>query len=195
MLEGEVHIPNGIYKAYGQNLTIQRGRLLFVGPIDQTAIDIDAARTINLVTAGLSVRGSIKSPVVTLFSSPQQTEENTLSYIVLGKSIDTQSAGSEADILTQAALALGIKSGRGIATSIAEQLGIQDFQIDTVGGGGESQVQLSGRLSPNLLLSYGVGVLTPLNSLKLRYNLTESFYVETAQSVESALDFFYTFDF
>jgi translocation and assembly module TamB len=195
LLEGEVHIPNGIYKAYGQNLTIQRGRLLFVGPIDQTAIDIDAARTINLVTAGLNVRGSIKSPVVTLFSSPQQTEENTLSYIVLGKSIDTQSAGNEANILTQAALALGIKGGRGIATSIAEQLGIQDFQIDTIGGGGESQVQLSGRLSPNLFLSYGVGVLTPVNTLKLRYNLTESFYVETAQSVESALDFFYTFDF
>jgi autotransporter translocation and assembly factor TamB len=40
-----------------------------------------------------------------------------------------------------------------------------------------------------------VGVLTPVNTLKLRYNLTESFYVETAQSVESALDFFYTFDF
>jgi translocation and assembly module TamB len=148
-----------------------------------------------LVTAGLNVRGSIKSPVVTLFSSPQQTEENTLSYIVLGKSIDTQSAGNEANILTQAALALGIKGGRGIATSIAEQLGIQDFQIDTIGGGGESQVQLSGRLSPNLFLSYGVGVLTPVNTLKLRYNLTESFYVETAQSVESALDFFYTFDF
>jgi translocation and assembly module TamB len=195
LLEGEVHIPNGIYKAYGQNLTIQRGRLLFVGPIDQTAIDIDASRTINLVTAGLNVRGSIKSPVVTLFSSPQQTQENTLSYIVLGKSIDTQSAGNEANILTQAALALGIKGGRGIATSIAEQLGIQDFQIDTVGGGGESQVQLSGRLSPNLFLSYGVGVLMPVNTLKLRYNLTESFYVETAQSVESALDFFYTFDF
>jgi translocation and assembly module TamB len=114
---------------------------------------------------------------------------------VLGKSIDTQSAGNEANILTQAALALGIKGGRGIATSIAEQLGIQDFQIDTVGGGGESQVQLSGRLSPNLFLSYGVGVLMPVNTLKLRYNLTESFYVETAQSVESALDFFYTFDF
>ncbi len=61
--------------------------------------------------------------------------------------------------------------------------------------GDDSQVQLSGRLSPNLLLSYGVGVLTPVNTLTLRYNLTERFYVETAQSVESALDFFYTFDF
>ncbi|MFT4606859.1 MAG: translocation and assembly module TamB [Gammaproteobacteria bacterium] len=195
LLDGEVHIPDGIYKAYGQNLTVQRGRLLFVGPIDQTAIDIDAVRVVNSVTAGLKVRGSIKSPVVTLFSSPRQTEENTLSYIVFGKSIDTQSVGSEADILAKAALALGIEGGRGIATSISEQFGIQDFQIDTVSDGNESQVQLSGRLSPNLLLSYGVGVLTPVNTLKLRYNLTESFYVETAQSVESALDFFYTFDF
>ena len=47
----------------------------------------------------------------------------------------------------------------------------------------------------SLLLKYGVGVLTPENTLTLRYNLTEKFYVEAAQSVESALDFFYTFDF
>ena len=195
LLDGEVQIPDGIYKAYGQNLKIQRGRLLFVGPVDETAIDIDAARTVGSVTAGLKVRGSIKNPEVTLFSSPQQTQENTLSYIVLGKPIGAKSGGSEAGILAQAALALGIKGGRGIATSIAEQFGIQDFQIDTVGDGDDSQVQLSGRLSPNLLLSYGVGVLTPVNTLTLRYNLTERFYVETAQSVESALDFFYTFDF
>lgn len=195
LLDGEVLIPDGIYKAYGQNLTIQHGRLLFVGPIDQTAIDIDAVRIVDSVTAGLKVRGSIKKPEVTLFSSPQQTQENTLSYIVLGKPIGAKSGGSEAGILAQAALSLGIAGGRGIATSIAEQFGIQDFQIDTTGDGDESQVQLSGRLSPNLLLSYGVGVLTPVNTLTLRYNLTENFYVETAQSVESALDFFYTFDF
>jgi translocation and assembly module TamB len=195
LLNGEVQIPDGIYKAYGQNLTIQRGRLLFVGPIDETAMDIDAVRIVNSVTAGLKIRGSIKTSEVTLFSSPQQTQENTLSYIVLGKPIGAESDGSEASLLTQAALALGIKGGRGIATSIAEQFGIQDFHVDTVGNGDESQVQLSGRLSPNLLLSYGVGVLTPVNTLKLRYNLTENFYVETAQSVESALDFFYTFDF
>ena len=195
LLAGEVLVPDGIYKAYGQNLTIQRGRLIFVGPIDETAIDIDASRTIESVTAGLHVRGSIKSPEITLFSSPQQTQENTLSYIVLGKPIGAKGGSSEAGLLTQAAVAMGIKGGRGIATNIAEQFGIQDFQIDTVGDGDDSQVQLSGRLSPDLLLSYGVGVLTPVNTLTLRYNLTERFYVETAQSVESALDFFYSVDF
>ena len=129
-----------------------------------------------------------------MFSIPQLTQENTLSYIVLGKPIGAETGG-QAGILVQAALAIGIKGGRGIATSIAEQFGVQDFQIDAVGDGDNSQVQLSGRLSPNLLLKYGVGVLTPENTLTLRYNLTERFYVEAAQSVESALDFFYTFDF
>ncbi|MEM7207033.1 MAG: translocation/assembly module TamB domain-containing protein [Pseudomonadota bacterium] len=193
-LVGEIQLYDGVYKAYGQNLQIQRGRILLVGPIEETSLDIDASRKVDAIVAGVRIRGSIRQPELTLFSDPQQTEENTLSYIVLGKPLD-KSSGGQANVLAQAALSLGIKGGRGIATSIAEQFGIQDFQVEAVNDGDNSQVQLSGRLSPNLLLKYGVGVLTPENTLTLRYSLTERLYVEAAQSIESALDFFYSLEF
>ena len=44
-------------------------------------------------------------------------------------------------------------------------------------------------------MRYGVGVLTPDTVLTLRYDLTERLYVEVAEGVQNALDFFYSISF
>ena len=196
-LEGDIDISEGIYKAYGQDLRIRRGQVLLLGPIQSTAVDVEAVRTSGDQVAGLRVTGNINRPTVELFAEPAQTEEDTLSWILLGRPLYGADGGEpdQAGMLAKAAVALGIKGGRGIATGIAEAFGIRDFEIDTASRGDDTEVVLSGRISEDLYLRYGVGVLTPVNTVTLRYNLTEKLYVETAQGVESALDFFYSFDF
>ena len=191
---GEIRVVKGIYKAYGQNLEVENGRLLFVGPIQATALDIDAVRKVQDVTAGLRLRGTFEEPEITLFSRPSLPQEDILSYIVLGRPMGARGSG-DGNILASAALALGIKGGRGIATDIASKFGISDFEIETAGDGDDSQVVVSGRLSRNLMVRYGVGVFTPENTLSIRYNLTQRLYVEAIQGLESALDIFYSFDF
>ncbi len=191
---GEIRVTEGTYKAYGQNLRITEGRLLFVGLLERPNVNLNAVRQVGSVTAGLHLRGPLAEPTVTLFSQPPQTETNTLSYIVLGRPLDTR--GEDANVLAQAALALGVRGGSGIATRVASQLGVQDFEITAEGDADAGpQVVLRGRLAPNLAVSYGVGVLTPENTLTLHYDLTESLYVEVAQGVASALDLFYSFGF
>jgi translocation and assembly module TamB len=43
-LNGTVRTVRGTYKAYGQNLRIERGEIMFSGPMDDPRLDIYAAR-------------------------------------------------------------------------------------------------------------------------------------------------------
>ena len=190
---GEIFVVEGTYKGYGQDLETEGGRIVFVGPLDSTALEIDAVRKTDEVIAGLHIRGTVDQPDISLFSEPQQSEEDTLAYIVLGRpALRSEAEGS---VLASAALSLGVKGGRGIATKIAKKLGIRDFEVEASEQGGQSQVVFSGRLLPNLTMRYGVGVFTPESTWTLRYDLTERFYIETIQGLESSLDIFYSFDF
>ncbi len=190
---GEIFVVEGTYKGYGQDLETQGGRIVFVGPLDSTALEIDAVRKTDDVTAGLQIRGTVDRPDISLFSEPPQSEEDTLAYIVLGR--PTLRSEAEGSVLASAALSLGVKGGRGIATKIAKKLGIREFEVEASEQGGQSQVVFSGRLLPNLTMRYGVGVFTPESTWTLRYDLTEKFYIETIQGLESSLDIFYSFDF
>ena len=42
---GVLELRNGRYESYGQKLAIERGRLLFAGPLDNPALDVRATRT------------------------------------------------------------------------------------------------------------------------------------------------------
>jgi translocation and assembly module TamB len=191
---GEITIPTGVYKSYGQDLKVEQGQVLLVGAIDQSLLNIEAYREVEDVRAGLAISGTIAKPVINLYSDPFMEQERVLAYIVLGRDI---SAGEDNDsnILATAALSMGISNGRGIATNIAEAIGIREFNIEASGRGEDTQVLLSGRLSPRLLIRYGVGVFTPVNTLFLRYELGKRLYLETAQGVESAVDIFYSIKF
>jgi translocation and assembly module TamB len=54
-------------------------------------------------------------------------------------------------------------------------------------------VQLSGYLTPDLYLRYGVSTFEKVNTFRLRYRLTPRFFVEAVSGVENAVDFLYSF--
>ena len=71
---------------------MERGRILFGGgPLDNPAIEFDVARDVAAydVRAGAAVRGTAQAPILELKSDPQQTDANTLSYILFGKPVGT----------------------------------------------------------------------------------------------------------
>ena len=193
-LLGEIEVDNGTYRSYGQNLLIRDGRITFIGPLEQTAVTVEAVREVDNVLAGLRVDGSLKNPTTTLFSEPALPTEEILSYVVLGRSLEFGST-DDSQILTNAALFLGISNGRSFSQNIAESLGIEDFYLTATGTGDETQVLLSGRLNNRLLVRYGVGVFNAVSTLFLRYDLAEQLYIETTQGLEKAIDIFYSFEF
>ncbi|MBP9046477.1 MAG: translocation/assembly module TamB domain-containing protein, partial [Moraxellaceae bacterium] len=48
---------------------------------------------------------------------------------------------------------------------------------------------------PDLYLSYGVGVFTPVNTITMRYQIRPRLYLEAVSALENAIDLFYNFRF
>ena len=190
---GELSLADGRYRAYGQRLTIRRARLLFAGPLDQPYLDIEAIRKVDDVIAGIRLSGSAEQPTTKVFSEPAMSQEQALSYLVLGRPLGT--TGEDNNMLAEAALGLGLAGSAGITGSLASSLGIDDFQLDTEGSGNTTSVVASGNLTEKLSLRYGVGVFEPANTIALRYKLSRMVYLEAASGLASSLDIFYKRDF
>jgi translocation and assembly module TamB len=190
---GELWLNDGRYRAYGQRLTVRRARLLFAGPLDQPYLDIEAIRQTDDVIAGIRLSGSAEQPTTQIFSEPALSQEQALSYLVLGRPLSTD--GGDNNMLAQAALGLGLMGSAGVTGGLAKNLGIQDFQLDTQGSGDQTAVVASGNISEKLSLRYGVGVFEPANTIALRYKLSKKVYLEAAGGVASSLDIFYKRDF
>ncbi|MDH0747711.1 translocation/assembly module TamB [Pseudomonas sp. GD03842] len=190
---GELNLNDGRYRAYGQRLTIRKARLLFAGPVDQPYLDIEAIRQTDDVIAGIRLTGSAEQPTTTVFSEPAMSQEQALSYLVLGRPLST--TGEDNNMMAQAALALGLAGSSSTAGKLASGLGIKDFDLDTSGSGDKTAVVASGKITDKLSLRYGVGVFEPANTIALRYLLSKKVYVEVASGVASSLDIFYKRDF
>lgn len=94
---GEIEIVNGTYKAYGQDLEIRRGFIVFAGgDITNPGLNIKAKRDIQsddsgfgVTEAGVHITGTAKTPKVSLFSSPRVEESEILSYILTGAALSS----------------------------------------------------------------------------------------------------------
>ena len=91
----------GSYNAYGQKLQLERGLLLFNGPLDNPGLDVRAARTIETtvntaepIRVGVELTGTLKAPRTRVISTPAMSEADALSYLLLGRPL-TNAAGSE----------------------------------------------------------------------------------------------------
>ncbi|TFY88530.1 translocation/assembly module TamB [Pseudomonas nabeulensis] len=190
---GELWLNDGRYRAYGQKLDVRRARLLFAGPLDQPYLDIEAIRKTDDIIAGIRLSGSAEQPTTQIFSEPAMSQEQALSYLVLGRPLS--STGEDNNMLAQAALGLGLMGSAGVTSDLAKNLGIQDFELDTQGSGTSTAVVASGKITEKLSLRYGVGVFEPASTIALRYLLSKKVYLEVASGVASSLDIFYKRDF
>ncbi|MBV8466084.1 MAG: translocation/assembly module TamB domain-containing protein [Burkholderiales bacterium] len=127
---GAVRAEEGRYTAYGQNLTISRGVLIYQGPFDNPSLDILAERKNLPVQVGVKITGTAQAPRVTLTSDQSMPDSEKLSWLVLGHGSSTASAKGDADVLMAAAEALfsGGQSS-GIREQVASRLGLDDISV------------------------------------------------------------------
>jgi translocation and assembly module TamB len=183
---------DGTYKAYGQNLQIQRGQLLFAStPIDNPGLNIRAVRKLNPNATidegqevGLLVSGTAQRPILSVFSNPLMEQSDALSYLVTGKPL-SQVKGGEGDMVGAAAQALGSAAGDLLARSIGARMGVDDIGVSSNAAlGGSSAFSVGKYLSPRLYLSYGVGLFEPGQVITLRYRLSQRWNFEAQQATE-----------
>ena len=192
-LFGDLSILDGRYQAWGQNLAVERGELVFSGPPETAIVDAIAWRELETVKAGVAVSGQIAAPEVRVISEPSLPDQEALSYLVLGRAWGE--AGDQQAAITRAALSLGLKRSGGLTNRVADGLGLQSLSVEAQGSGEDTSAVVNAQLNDKLSLQYGVGVFVPFRTLTARYQLGKQLYVEAVQGVESALDFFYSFEF
>lgn len=182
---GEV-LVSGRYKAYGQDLTIEEGRLLYAAtPLDNPRLQIDATRTVEEVVAGLRVRGTAQSPELTVFSDPPMGQANALSYIVAGKPLDDiGSDEGDGDAVQAATRSLGAAAGGLLAKNVGRRLGADELAVkddEMIGG---AALTVGQYLSPRVYLSYGVGLFEPGEVVTLRYKISKDLSVQAQRGPE-----------
>ncbi|WP_337878745.1 translocation/assembly module TamB domain-containing protein [Rheinheimera sp.] len=196
-LKGEVNLLDGTFRSYGQDLQIRKGKLMFNGPVDQPYLTIEAIRnpdnTEDSVIAGIRVTGPADAASATIFSQPGKPQANALAYLLTGRDLNTDSAGGNP--LTTSLIGIGIANSDGLVSSVGEALGFEQVTLDTKGAGDNSQVTVSGYLSPKLQLKYGVGIFNSLGEFTLRYELMKSLYLEAVRGLDNAVDLLYKFEF
>ncbi|WP_421550453.1 autotransporter assembly complex protein TamB [Kluyvera intermedia] len=196
-LNGQINIPEGRFHAYGQDLIVRKGELLFSGPPDQPLLNIEAIRnpesTENDVIAGVRVTGTADQPKAEVFSDPAMSQQEALSYLVRGQGLDSGQSDSAA--MTSMLIGLGVAQSGQVVGKIGETFGVSNLALDTQGVGDSSQVVVSGYVLPGLQVKYGVGIFDSLATLTLRYRLMPKLYLEAVSGVDQALDLLYQFEF
>jgi translocation and assembly module TamB len=187
---GRIGISEGTYRAYGQDLTIERGYALFVdSPVENPGLDVQAVRELEGVTAGVRVGGTLKRPKIDLFSSPSMPEGDILSYLLTGRA---PGEGGGAGVGIAAALRA---SGAGmVAEEIGRQIGLEELRLDAGNGLEEAAVVAGTYLSPRLYIQYINELASRQTKVRLRYDINKRLQLEAETGKTQAGDLYYTFD-
>jgi translocation and assembly module TamB len=180
----------GTYNAYGQTLQLERGQLLFNGPLDDPALDVRAVRVIDTTRVGVELVGTVKAPRTRVFSDPAMAEADALSYLLLGRPVDGAGAGETAT-LQAAALSMGLQQALPGFQRIGQSLGFDEFTVQATDT--DVGALMAGKyLSPKIYIRYSYGLFNRIGGLLLRFKVNERLSIETRSGDQKSMDLLYT---
>ncbi len=192
--KGTVRTVRGTVVAYGTRLQIERGRLIFDGPINKPTLDIVAMRRNQEVEAGVAVSGTVQNPTVRLVSEPPVSDGEALSWLVLGRAPGTASGGDIAMLQTAASALLGSDS-IGASDSLTRALGIDSISVGGRGELGNQFVAIGKRVNDRVTVLYEQGLGGTASVLRLDFELSRRWALSasTGQQSDVGVRFRYSF--
>lgn len=185
---GRLSLVDARYSAYGQELTVERGELAFSGPLDNPALDIRAVRDAGEVVAGVRIGGTVRAPSSTVFSEPPLPEAEALSYLLTGRPLSGTTT-AEGNVLSRAAMSLGLSRAGAIASEISQEVGLDTLAVE--GGAGDGRVLAGKRLGEDLYLEYAWGIFDSIGTLLVRYDLSDRLRLESRTGEQHSVDLVY----
>ena len=183
---GEFEVKEGEYNAYGRELEIERGRLLFTGgPVTDPGVDLRATRELPGYEVGVIARGPLRRPQLTLFSEPSLPQAQIASMLIVGRSsIQGDPGAPDGDVGATE------QGGAFLAGQLGKYVGLDDVGLTQDADTG-SELVLGKYLSPRLYVSYGISLVDEINTLKLRYTIGDRWVISAESGQESAGDIEY----
>jgi translocation and assembly module TamB len=187
--DGELNIAEGKFAYLGRLLDINRGRLIFDKvPLDNPGVDLKAQKVYPDVTAGVNVRGPLRSPVVTFYSEPAIPRSQIESLILAGGSLESVQNSNRSGAARNAIIAQGASI---LAQRMGSRVGVDEVGLETDPGKDTSLV-LGKYLSPRVYVSWGFGLAEAINTFKLRYTIGDRWTIKTEAGQEQSADIVYT---
>ncbi len=187
---GFAAVGKGNYKAYGQDLVIERGRLIFQGPYDNPGLDIRATRVLDEGMAGLEIGGTLQHPKSSVFAIPAATDSQAMAMLLTGKKL-SESSQADAYSLIGAISSLGMDNGEGMTSDIAHFFHIDEITVKADKGLDQSALWMGKYVTPKLFIRYIVGLFDQTFSLGVRYQLSEKLRLEAESGKNQSLDVIY----
>lgn len=208
---GTMRTVGGTYEAYGRTLTLERGALNFVGPLDNPGLNILALRKGLPVEAGVEIAGTVGRPRARLASVPDVPDPDKLAWLVLGRPQGDVSPGDAATLVGAANSLLGgdtpararILGGLGL-----DEIGIERDRKGALGTLPQSTVAgrtrsappaevftVGKRLGDDLTVSYQQALAETEGSLRVAWQLTRSLQLILRAGYLPGVDAVYRFSF
>ena len=195
---GTIRAVNGTYYAFGQKLTIDRGRVIFDGPIANPALDVVALRKNLPVEAGVEISGTVKVPQVRVTSNPPVPENEALAWLVTGQAPNS-SGRIDYGALSAASAALLGRNGKPFTAQIAQQFGLDEISLQSSGTTASTGTQstlnqvvvLGKRISDRLSLGYEQGLSLATSAVRLEYALTRQITIRAEAGTRSGVSLVY----
>lgn len=227
---GELHTVRGKYQAYGKLLKILNGRIVYTGnTLTNPGLDIRAAQEIEAVsldntsqsggnelqsvyagtstiTVGVWVKGTISSPIITLYSDPGGlSQADILSYLMFGYPQSQVSGASSLALLNALSSKYNVGNGKagGVTDSLKKSLGLSQVNIGTTqyydpttnSAASATSVTIGKKLSKKLTMQYSVGVFAPVSVFSLRYQINRYLAVQSQTStLDNGADILYEYE-
>ena len=187
----------------GQNLELNYAQVRFNGDMLNPRLSIEGQKQIEGQTVGLRIKGTASSPDITVFNDAGLTEQQAMNALITGRiseSSDSQTSeqtfrSQVTNNLAAAGLSLGLSGTRNITNQIGNALGFESLTVDASGNSSDTNVNITGYISPDLYIRYGVGVFNAQSSLSMRYQLTRRIYIEATRATENVVDVIYRWKF
>ncbi|CAD5372257.1 conserved hypothetical protein [Rubrivivax sp. A210] len=187
-VDGTIATERGTYAAYGQKLDIERGILAFSGPSGDPRMDVLALRPNLDVRVGVLITGSVQTPRVRLYSEPEMSDTDKLSWLMLGRAPDSLGR-SDTTLLQRAAVALLAGEGEAPTDALLRRLGLDELSLhQSDGDTRETVVTLGKQLSRRWYVGYERGVNATAGTWQLIYRLAQRFTLRLQSGLENSFD-------
>jgi translocation and assembly module TamB len=195
-VHGTVRTLQGRYAAYGQDMEVERGEIVFTGALANPRLDILALRPkLDEVRVGVQIVGTAQNPRVRLYSEPELAELDKLSWLVMGRAPDNLGRTDTA-LLQRAALALLAGQGDGgtPGNQLFKALGLDDVGVRQRESGDVRQtvVSLGRQISSRWYVGYERGIGTAAGTWQLIYRLARRFTLRGQSGEQNSLDVLWT---
>jgi translocation and assembly module TamB len=209
--QGMIRTLGGTYEGYGQELRIERGVLIFNGPIDNPQLNVLALRKGLPVEAGVEILGSTARPRVRLVSFPDVPEPEKLSWLVLGRGASDATPGDTGVLMAAARALLGNNNP---GSDLTKRLGFDEIKIgradtasvlgvlpqSTVAGrtgtpSASEVVSVGKRLNNRVQLTYEQGLADAEGALKITYRFSRQFQLLVRAGFLPGVDAVYRWTF